>query len=59
VEENYQLQNPRLMVRLKAAGRTMDEAEDFVHDLYAEPLERLPLVEGIRNLPAWINSLWS
>ena len=36
-----------------------EEAEDLVFDVYAETLERLPLVAGIRNLPAWINSLFT
>jgi DNA-directed RNA polymerase specialized sigma24 family protein len=30
-----------------------------VHDVYAEVMERLPLVSRIRNLPAWINSLFT
>jgi len=29
----------------------------LLHDVYLETLERLPLVGGIRNLPAWINTL--
>ena len=44
------------MARLRATGRSLEEAEDLVHDLYAEMMERLPLVAGIRNLQAWINS---
>ena len=47
------------MARLRAAGRTLEEAEDLVHDVYAEIMERLHLVAGIRNLPAWINSLFT
>ncbi len=57
LEEAYKLETPRLLARLRAAGRTLEEAEDLVHDVYAEIMERLPLVAGIRNLPAWINSL--
>lgn len=57
IEEAYKSQKPRLLARLRAAGRTLEEAEDLVHDIYAETMERLHLVAGIRNLPAWINSL--
>ena len=57
LERAYESEKPRLLARLRAAGRTLEEAEDLVHDLYAETMERLPLVAGIRNLPAWINSL--
>lgn len=45
------------MARVRAAGRTLEEAEDLIHDVYAETIERLPVLPGIRNLPAWINSL--
>ncbi|MGB7537850.1 MAG: RNA polymerase sigma factor [Anaerolineales bacterium] len=55
--EAYSREKPRLLARLRAAGRTLEEAEDLVHDVYAEVMERLPLVAGIRNLPAWINAL--
>jgi len=57
LEEAYTHEKPRLLARLRAAGRTLEEAEDLVHDVYAEVMERLPLVAGIRNLPAWINSM--
>jgi RNA polymerase sigma factor (sigma-70 family) len=55
----YRSEKPRFLARLRAAGRTLEEAEDLVHDVYAETLERLPVVAGIRNLPAWINSLFT
>jgi RNA polymerase sigma factor (sigma-70 family) len=55
----YRSEKPRLVARVLAAGRSLEEAEDLVHDVYAETLERLPLVSGIRNLPAWINALFS
>jgi RNA polymerase sigma factor (sigma-70 family) len=57
LEDAYRRERPRLLARLRAAGRTLEEAEDLVHDVYAEVMERLPLVAGIRNLPAWINSM--
>ena len=55
----YESEKPRFLARMRAAGRTLEEAEDLVHDVYAETVERLPLVAGIRNLPAWINSLFT
>src|SRR4030042_2916214 len=55
--EAYTRENPRLLARRRAAGRTLEEAEDLVHDVYAEVMERLPLVATIRNLPAWINGM--
>lgn len=57
LEAAYASERPRLMARLRAAGRSLEEAEDLVHDIYAETLERLPLLAAIRNLPAWINAL--
>jgi len=55
----YKSEKPRFLARLRAAGRTLEEAEDLVHDVYAETMERLDLVANIRNLPAWINSLYT
>jgi RNA polymerase sigma factor (sigma-70 family) len=55
----YQSEKPKLLARLRAAGKTLEEAEDLVHDVYAETLERLPVISHIRNLPAWINSLFT
>lgn len=59
IDQAYQSQRPRLVARLRALGRGLEDAEDLVHDVYAETLERLPLVAGIRNLPAWIQSLFT
>jgi RNA polymerase sigma factor (sigma-70 family) len=55
--ETYANVRPRFLARLRAAGRTLEEAEDIVNDVYVEIIERLHLVPGIRNLPAWINAL--
>jgi RNA polymerase sigma factor (sigma-70 family) len=55
--EAYEKEKPRFLARLRAAGRTLEEAEDLIHDAYAETMERLRLVPDIRNLSAWINSL--
>jgi RNA polymerase sigma factor (sigma-70 family) len=59
LEQAYKSEKPRLLARVRAAGRTLEEAEDLVHDVYAETLARLLLVADIRNLPAWINSLFT
>jgi RNA polymerase sigma factor (sigma-70 family) len=57
VEKAYTQEKPRLVARLKRAGKTLQDAEDLIHDSYAEVMARLALVPDIRNLPAWINSL--
>jgi len=44
-----------LVSRLRKAGHTLEEVEDLVHDAYLEAMECLPLLDGILNLPAWIN----
>ncbi len=59
LEQAYQNEKPRFLARLRAAGRSLEEAEDLVHDVYAETMERLPLLANIRNLPAWINALFT
>jgi RNA polymerase sigma factor (sigma-70 family) len=59
VEKAYRSEKPRLLARLRAGGRTLEEAEDLVHEVYAETMEHLPLVNEIRNLPAWINTLFT
>jgi len=59
LEDAYRSEKPRLLARLRSVGRSLEEAEDLVHDVYAETMERLDLVSSIRNLPAWINSLFT
>jgi RNA polymerase sigma factor (sigma-70 family) len=54
----YKSEKPRFLARLRAVGRSLEEAEDLIHDVYTETIERLPLISSIRNLPAWINSLF-
>ncbi|MBN2534359.1 MAG: sigma-70 family RNA polymerase sigma factor [Spirochaetales bacterium] len=58
IEKAYKSEKPRLLARLRAIGRSLEEAEDLVHDIYTEIIEHLPLVSRIRNLPAWINTLF-
>jgi RNA polymerase sigma factor (sigma-70 family) len=57
LEKAYRSEKPRFMSRLRAAGRSMEEAEDIVHDIYVETMESLDAVTNIYNLPAWINTL--
>jgi len=57
LEHAYRAERPRLLARLRAAGRSLEEAEDLVHDVYAETMERLPLVSVIRNISAWLNGM--
>jgi RNA polymerase sigma factor (sigma-70 family) len=57
LEAAYRSEKPRFIARLRATGRSLEEAEDLVHEVYAETAARLSLVSGIINLPAWINSL--
>jgi RNA polymerase sigma factor (sigma-70 family) len=59
LEEVYRSEKPRFLARLQAAGRTLEDAEDLVHDVYAEVMAHLPLVAGIQNLSAWVNSLFT
>lgn len=59
IDQAYQSERPRILARLRAVGRGVEDAEDLIHDVYAETLERLPLLAGIRNLPAWIQSLFT
>jgi RNA polymerase sigma factor (sigma-70 family) len=59
LEKAYKSEKPRFMARLRAAGHTLEEAEDLIHDVYVETMERLHLVADIRNLPAWINSVFT
>jgi RNA polymerase sigma factor (sigma-70 family) len=58
LHDAYTKEKPKLLNRLRSAGRSIEEAEDLIHDVYAETMERLPLLDQIRNLPAWINSLF-
>ena len=59
IEEAYSSEKPRFVARLLAAGRTLEDAEDLIQDVYAEILEKLEVVSGIINLPAWINTMFT
>ena len=59
VEDAYTSEKPRFLSRLRATGKTLEEAEDFLHDIYIETLERLSVLSDITNLPAWINALFT
>ncbi len=55
--ETYERETSGFLVRLRAAGRSLEEAEDILHDVWTEALERLDFIATVRNLPAWINTL--
>lgn len=57
LDRTYRQEKPKFIARLRRAGRTLEEAEDLVHDVYAETAEKLALVPRIRNLGAWVNTL--
>ena len=57
LEKAYASEKSSLMARARKSGRTWEEAEDLVHDVYTELTEGLDLIAGINNLPAWIHSL--
>ena len=57
VDRTYRREKPRFVAAMRAAGRSLEEAEDLVHDAYAETVEKLFLVPRIANLGAWINTL--
>lgn len=58
IEEQYLNDRKRLLARVRAAGRTLEEAEDFVQDMYAEVMEHVAVIPDIGNLAAWINTLF-
>jgi len=53
----YETEKPKLMARIRAAGKSMEETEDLIHDVYTETWGRLDRLVNIINLPAWLNSL--
>lgn len=57
VETAYYSERKQLTTRLRSMGRSLEDAEDMVHDLYAELLERIPFYSEIKNISAWLNSL--
>ena len=59
IEEVYIKEKPRFVSRLRTAGKTLEEAEDFVHDVYMETMERLSILSEVTNLAAWVNALFS
>ena len=57
LEESYIQDRSSLFARVRAAGRTLEEAEDILQDLYAEALDKIPLLPEIRNLGGWLQTL--
>lgn len=46
------------LARLRRAGKSLEEAEDVVQDVWAEAIEKLPLLSGVTNISAWVNTLF-
>ncbi len=59
LSEAYRTETPRLMARMRAAGKSLEEAEDLLHDVYTETWGKLDQLANIVSLPAWLNSLVS
>ncbi len=55
----YETEKPKLMARIRSAGKSLEETEDLIHDVYTETWGRLDRLVNIINLPAWLNSLVS
>lgn len=53
----YRSEKPGLMARIRAAGKTLEETEDLIHDVYTETWGKLNKLVNIVNLPAWLNFL--
>ncbi len=57
LEQTYTEERSRFVARVRRAGRTLEEAEDLVHDVYAETVARISVIPSVRNLSAWLSSL--
>lgn len=53
----YESEKPRLMARIRAAGKSLEDTEDLIHDVYTDTWGQLDKLVNIINLPAWLNSL--
>ena len=53
----YVTEKPRLASRIRAAGKSWEETEDLIHDVYTETWGKLDRLAEIINLPAWLNAL--
>ncbi|OQX28545.1 MAG: hypothetical protein B0D92_08330 [Spirochaeta sp. LUC14_002_19_P3] len=57
IEKAYLSERPRFLKRLRSLGRTLEEAEDLIHDVYADVLENISPAVCILNLPACLNTM--
>lgn len=55
----YETEKPKLMARIRAAGKSLEETEDLIHDVYTETWGKMERLANIINLPAWLNTLVS
>ncbi|MGL1893093.1 MAG: RNA polymerase sigma factor [Spirochaetaceae bacterium] len=58
LQDTYNSEKKRLEGKVLRLGRTLEEAEDFVHDIFTEIMDRFPIVSEIKNLPALVNWLF-
>lgn len=57
LRRTYTEERPRLISWLHRLGRSWEDAEDLVQEVFAETWEKSPRLLGVLNLPAWITSL--
>ena len=57
LEESYRKDRSSFFARIRAAGRTLEEAEDILQDLYTEAVYKIPLLPEIKNLTGWLHTL--
>ncbi|MDC7224957.1 MAG: RNA polymerase sigma factor [Spirochaetales bacterium] len=57
LSQAYEREKPHLTARVRAAGKSWEEAEDLIHDVYEETWGQLNRLVNIVNLPAWLNTL--
>lgn len=57
LEESYRKDRSSFFARIRAAGRTLEEAEDILQDLYTEAVYKIPLLPEINNLTGWLHTL--
>ena len=53
----YLSEKTALKARIRKAGKTWEETEDLIHNVYTETRDRLHSMAQIINLPAWLNCL--
>lgn len=57
LEETWKKEHPKLLSRARRGGRSLEDAQDLVGDVFAETLSKLGALGTIVNPAAWINTL--